>query len=104
VFPATFATRPRIVVLNNGATKGGAAEAFAVLHQIQGVGDVWQLHRSARKGARNFADDRIANLDETTGYWIKVSASEDGSFSVANARTRSAKRYPVNASRRTGSR
>jgi hypothetical protein len=33
------------------------------------------------------ADDRIANLDDSTGHWIKASASEDGSFTVTNGRT-----------------
>ena len=49
--------------------------------------DVWQLHRSALPGAQNFGDERIANLDESTGHWIKAIASEDGSFTVTNGRT-----------------
>ena len=44
-------------------------------------------------GAQNFDDERIANLDESTGHWIKASASEDGSFSVTNGRTGVTKRY-----------
>jgi len=85
--PATFAAfRPRVAVFNNGATKGGAPQTFAALHTLPTI-DVWQLHRSTRLGAENFADDRIANLDETTSHWIKVSASADGSFRVTNART-----------------
>jgi hypothetical protein len=42
--------------------------------------DTWQLHRSQNPGAVNFSDEWIANLDETTGYWIKLSANADGSF------------------------
>ena len=37
--------------------------------------------------------DRIANLDGTTGHWIKISASEDGTFSVTNGRTGQTKTY-----------
>ena len=48
---------------------------------------VWQLHRAEAAGALNFAAERIANLDESTAHWIKLSASEDGSFRVLNGRT-----------------
>ena len=54
---------------------------------------MWQLHRSTNAGAQNFADDRIANLDETTAHWIKVRASDDGSFVVTNGRTGASKSY-----------
>jgi competence protein ComEC len=92
--PATFAAfAPRVAVINNGATKGGAPETFAALHNLSAPVDVWQLHRSTNDGARNFADDRIANLDETTAHWIKVRASGDGSFVVTNGRTGENKGY-----------
>ena len=94
--PATLAAfKPRVAILNNGATKGGGAESFAMLHRAQGVEDVWQLHRTRNAGAENFADERIANLDEQTAHWIKLSANDDGSFSVTNGRTGVAKTYPV---------
>jgi competence protein ComEC len=93
VYPATFAIRPRVAILNNGETKGGAAEAFTALRASHGLEDVWQLHRSLADGARNFADARIANLDTKTAHWIRVSANEDGSFSVTNGRTRETKAY-----------
>jgi len=93
IYPATFAVKPRVAIVNNGATKGGSPEALAALHGVPGLQDVWQLHRSQTDGARNFADDRIANLDESTGYWIKASASEDGSFAITNGRTGVTKSY-----------
>ena len=93
-YPATFAVKPRVAIVNNGAIKGGSPEGFAALHGVQGLQDVWQLHRSQLAGARNFADDRIANLDESTGHWLKASASEDGSFTVTNGRTGVTKKYP----------
>ena len=79
--------QPRVAIVNNGATKGGSPEVFAALRGVQGLEDAWQLHRSQNRGAQNFADERIANLDESTGHWIKASASEDGSFTVTNGRT-----------------
>ena len=93
---ATFAAfRPRVAVLNNGSTKGGAPEMFGALRGVQGLKDVWQLHRSERPGSENFGDDRIANLDERTAQGIKLSAREDGSFQVTNKRTGTAVSYGV---------
>ena len=100
---ATFsALTPRVAVLNNGSRKGGGARTFATLHRASadsgrsGIADVWQLHRSSNAGAENFAASRIANLDESTAHWLKLSASEDGSFSVTNPRTGETKTYPSN--------
>jgi beta-lactamase superfamily II metal-dependent hydrolase len=85
--PATLAAfTPRVAVLNNGAVKGGAAATLASLHSAPGV-DVWQLHKTTNAGAENVADDRIANLDDRTAHWIKLSANGDGSFRVTNGRT-----------------
>jgi competence protein ComEC len=93
--PATFAAfAPRVAVLNNGARKGGAPETFAALRQAGEV-DVWQLHKSEVPGSQNFDDDRIANVTDTAAHWIKVSAKEDGSFTVTNGRTGATKAYPA---------
>ena len=86
-------TPPQVAVVNNGARKGGAPEMFAAAHDAAPRMDVWQLHRSANEGARNFSDDRIANLDETTAHWIKVTAKADGSFAVTNPRTNEHRTY-----------
>jgi len=82
-----------VAILNNGATKGGAAGVFAMLHGLSAV-DTWQLHRSQNPEAVNFAEERIANLDETTGHWIMLSANTDGSFRMTNGRTGASKNYP----------
>jgi competence protein ComEC len=96
--PATFAAvQPRVAIVNNGATKGGSPEVFAGLRHVQGLQDVWQLHRSENEDAENFAANRIANLDETTGHWIKASANKDGSFTVTNSRTGVTKTYTARA-------
>jgi competence protein ComEC len=94
--PATLAAfGPRVAVMNNGTKKGGAFETYDVLHHVAGLQDVWQIHRSQAAGEKNFNDDRVANLDERSAYWIKISASEDGSFGVTNPRTGGEKLYPV---------
>ena len=87
------ALKPRVAIVNNGQIKGGGAAMFEMLHAASGIEDVWQLHRSQNDGVRNFANEHIANLDETTGHWIKLSAKSDGSFQITNGRTRATKGY-----------
>ena len=92
--PATFAAlQPRVAVINNGATKGGEAEIFSLLRSLPQI-DLWQLHRSDNKGVENTDAARIANLDETTGHWLKLRAGADGSFEITNGRTGDHRRYP----------
>ena len=93
--PAIYAAiEPRVAVENNGLKKGGSRETYELLHHVAGLQDVWQLHRSQKAGDANFAAERIANPDESTAYWIKLSANEDGSFRVSNGRTGEWKSYP----------
>jgi hypothetical protein len=69
--------RPRVAIMNNGATKGGAPEAFATLRHQPGLEDVWQLYASRNQNADNSADSFIANVDEgQTSYWIKLTAND----------------------------
>ena len=93
-YPATFTgLRPRVAVINNSAVKGGSPETFTALRNAPGLEGAWQLHRSTHEGAMNLAESQIANLDETTGHWIKVSAKKSGAFTVTNRRTGVTKAY-----------
>ena len=93
--PSLFAAiKPRVAILNNSPTKGGAASMFSTLRALAGT-ETWQLHRSEVKGAENFADDRIANFDTATAHGIKISATADGAFAVTNGRTGETKRHPA---------
>lgn len=95
---ATFAAlKPRVAIMNNGQTKGGAQETYQALHHVTGLEDVWQLHASSVAGASNFPPQYIANLDESSASWIKLIASADGSFRVVNQRTGQWKLYPPRA-------
>lgn len=50
----------------------------------------------ANEGGVNLPDPFIANVDEgdrDAGAWLKVSAAEDGSFTVTNGRTGFNKSY-----------
>jgi beta-lactamase superfamily II metal-dependent hydrolase len=95
---ALAAMRPRVAIVNNGPYKGGNPTVLAALRVLPGTDDVWQLHRSARQGDDQTYDPYIANLamDETdTAAWIRLSARDDGSFSVTNGRTGWTKTYAV---------
>ncbi len=83
------ALRPRVAIMNNGARKVGAPATLKVLRSSPGLEALYQLHWSVRGGVEgNAPDEFIANLQGSSdGKWIKVSASQDGSFTVTNGRT-----------------
>jgi len=116
------AIRPRVAVINNAARKGGQPDAMRVLYTSPGLEDVWQIHFSLL-GGQEYAVPGvfIANgLDDQPGalpvapqplpppgtnappppphngpaYWIKISAQEDGTFTVTNSRNGFSKVYP----------
>ncbi len=94
--PAALAgINPRVVVMNNGARKGGEPDTWRRLHAIQGVEDLWQLHFAVAGGKdANSPDTMIANVDELDeGKYLKVSAAADGSFTVTNTRNKYTKSY-----------
>jgi beta-lactamase superfamily II metal-dependent hydrolase len=94
---SVYGLAPRVVVMNNGPRKGGLPEAWKLLHGMPGLEDMWQLHFSLAGGKDNNAPDAfIANLDaEDDGHYLKVSASENGSFTVFNPRNKYSKAYPA---------
>jgi beta-lactamase superfamily II metal-dependent hydrolase len=99
------AIKPQVVIVNNGPRKGwggptGAARQVLTDHyqrlaDIPGTEDWWQVHRSLFPGARNVAEERIANLTEVDdeGHWLKVAVRSDGTFTVTNGRTGLSKTY-----------
>jgi len=80
---------PRVAIMDNGAHKGGSAEAWQTIHSSPGLEDIWQLHYAIDAGKPNNAPEEfIANPEENCkGYGLKLSANPDGSFTVTNART-----------------
>ena len=94
---SVYALAPRVIVMDNGARKGGLPDAWKLLHNSPGLEDMWQLHFSFTGGKeRNAADPFIANLEEhDDGMYLKVSASEDGSFTMYNPRNKYTKAYPA---------
>jgi beta-lactamase superfamily II metal-dependent hydrolase len=89
------AISPRVAIMNNGAKKGGSAEAWQTVKASPGLEDLWQLHFAVAGGKdNNVADSFIANIDEACeGKYIKASAMSDGSFTVVNSRNKYQKSY-----------
>jgi beta-lactamase superfamily II metal-dependent hydrolase len=116
-----YALHPRVAIMNNGTRKGGEPEVMKVLHSSPGLEDLWQLHFSVLSGQEYTVPGMfIANtIDEPqtalpvaptpapqpgpgappapvhngTAYWIKLSAQQDGTFTVTNARNGFSKTY-----------
>jgi hypothetical protein len=93
--PLVQALHPRVAIMNNGARKGGAPEAWQTMHSSPGLEDIWQLHYALEAGKANNAPEAfIANLEEhCQGNWIRLSAEPDGQFTVTNGRNGKTKAY-----------
>ena len=115
------ALAPRVAVMNNGTRKGGQPDAMKVLFSSPGLEDLWQLHFSQLSGQEytvpgvfiaNVIDEQPTTLQiepiaapapgaaappppahNGPAFWIKVSARDDGSFTVTNARNGFSKSY-----------
>jgi len=65
---------------------------------MPGLEDLWLLHLNVPGGAEgNPPAEFIANLDEPgsgdQGSYLKLSATQDGSFTMFNARTNATRKY-----------
>ena len=89
------ALRPRVVIADNGPSKGGSAAVFQTVESSPGLEDYWQEHYLVAGGDKfNVAPDYIANIvGSPDGKWIKVSAQRDGTFTVTNTRNNYSKIY-----------
>jgi competence protein ComEC len=115
------ALHPRVAIMNDGTRKGGEPEVMKTVHSSPGLEDLWQLHFSVLSGQEYTVPGMfIANtIDEQptalpiapipapqpgpgappppahngTAYWIKLTARQDGSFTVLNARNGFSKTY-----------
>ncbi len=90
------ALHPRVAIMNNGAKKGGTPEAWKVVHESPGLLDMWQLHTSEAGGTEsNVSEQMIANPSASgdAGNYLKLSARDDGHFTVTNSRNGVSKSY-----------
>jgi competence protein ComEC len=121
------ALRPRVAIMNNGTRKGGDPEVMKTIHSSPGLVDLWQMHFSQLSGQEytvpgmfiaNVIDEQQPSIPVApmlplqpgsnvppppvhngTAHWIKVSASQDGSFTVTNSRNGFSKTYKANTDR-----
>jgi beta-lactamase superfamily II metal-dependent hydrolase len=115
------ALQPRVIVMNNGTRKGGWPDVMKSFYTSPRFEDLWQLHFSQLSGQEypppgrfiaNGVDDQPAAMPiapvplpppgantppapvhNGRAYWVKISAREDGSFTVTNARNGFSKEY-----------
>jgi len=115
------ALRPRVAIVNNGTRKGAVPETMKTLYSSPGIEDVWQIHFSQLSGQEytvpgmfiaNGMDQPLAAMPlqpiappqagpgtppppahNGPAFWIKVSAQQDGTFTVTNQRNGFAKTY-----------
>ncbi len=115
------ALESRVAIMNNGTRKGGQPPAMRVIHSAPKLEDVWQVHFSTLSGQEytvpglfiaNTVDQQSdtmpiaavpapqpgsgappAPVHNGPAHWIKVSANQDGSFAVTNARNGFSKTY-----------
>ena len=115
------AVRPRVAIINNGTRKGAQPDVMQVLLSSPGLENLWQMHFSQLSGQEytvpgmfiaNLTDEAPASMPVAPiaapapgpntppppahngpAYWIKVSAQQDGTFTVTNARNKFSKTY-----------
>jgi competence protein ComEC len=87
--------QPRVAIMNNAATKGGAPEIIDEVLKAPGLETLWQVHY-ADKGAaeHNTAAQYIANPQgEDHGNYFVLTARPNGSFAIFNSGTKQTKDY-----------
>jgi hypothetical protein len=71
---------PRVAIMNNGTTKGGAPEVFANLKEQKSLEALYQVHKNLRPdgSVNNVPDEYIANQEEKCkANYIKLSVAPD---------------------------
>jgi len=106
------ALRPRVAITNNGTRKGGQPEAMKIFSSAPGLEDIWQMHFSLLSGQEcalpgmfiaNVFDQQPATMPvapfaappphDGPANYFKVSAQQDGTFTVTNTRNAFSKTY-----------
>ena len=90
-----WALHPRVAVIDNGPRKGSSPAAWQIVHDSPGLENLYQLHYAAESNKDHNVDpEHIANVKENCeGKYIKVTAENDGTFTVTNTRTGAQKTY-----------
>jgi len=82
--------QPRVAIMNNAATKGGAPEVIDEVLKAPGLETLWQVHYSEKGAAEhNTAAQYIANPQgDDHGNYFVLTASPKGSFTIYNSGTK----------------
>lgn len=118
--PLVFGLRPRVAISSNGIRKGAQVDAMKVLFSSPGLEDIWQLHFSQFSGqeytvpgmfiANRFDGETSVPIAPTAAQsptssdppiplhngpanYFKVTAQQDGTFTVTNTRNGFSKTY-----------
>jgi competence protein ComEC len=90
------ATHAPIVVMNNGARKGGEPDTFKTIKSIPGFQDLWQEHYSEMYTDANPPEQFIANMNtQDHGHNFHLTVRPDGSATMVNERNGFKKEYPA---------
>ena len=86
--------KPRVVIVNNGATKGGDGVVLDRLAGLTPKPAVWQVHFATRSPEQNVAPDQIANLAGPDAVNpLVVTVDKKGAVTVQNPRNGFTKTY-----------
>jgi competence protein ComEC len=86
---------PRVAIMNNAATKGGAPQVIDTVLQSPGLETLFQLHYSEKGGAdHNTKAEYIANPQgDDQGNYFVLTATPKGDFTVYNSGSKQTKDY-----------
>jgi competence protein ComEC len=91
--PALVASvAPRLVVVNNGPTKGGDGEVLERFKAVPGA-KIWQLHAATRSPAADTVPERIVNIDRFGNQNLSITVSRNACFTFSNARTGTSEKH-----------
>ena len=97
-----YGLHPRVAILSSGEDykiRISTPEGSQTVRHSAGLEDIWQIHYQAQGGKANNAPEQFVaclnTVDCQGGDWIKVSADEDGAFTVTNKRNGFSKTYPA---------
>jgi competence protein ComEC len=90
-----YGIHPRVAIMNNGATKGGAPQIIEEILKSPGLETLWQVHYAEKADAEhNTAAEYIANpKGADPGNYFVLTASPKGSFTIYNSGTKQTKDY-----------
>jgi len=87
--------KPKVVVFNNGAAKGAAAQSIQTAQSSPRIKGIWQVHFSEQHPDVNAPQANIANLSgrQDERHPLQIAVDRDGGLTLTNPRTGATIRY-----------